>query len=110
MFIWLPFAFMASVWWLLKLFSFLRSRMSRVLCFEGWKSVIMVIMITTYVDFCSIYFILDSDPVVISFYPQPRHTVVPSVAALSVGRESGLPRAPHFSFRTRRWHFLNSLQ
>jgi len=53
--------------------------------------VIMVIMITTYVDFCSIYFILDSDPVVISLFPQQRLTVVPSVAALSVGRESGLP-------------------
>ena len=51
----------------------------------------MVIMITTYVDFCSIYFTLDSDPVVFLLSPQQRLTIVPSVAALSVGRESGLP-------------------
>jgi len=69
------------------------------LCEKVRAPVIMVIMITTYVDFCSIYFTLDSDPVEFLLSPQQRLTIVPSVTVpLSVGRYRGLP-APHITWK-----------
>jgi len=45
-------------------------------------------MITTYILIFVLYILLDSDTVAVPLFLQPQLTVVPSVTALSVGRES----------------------